>query len=128
MFQTDFMPVYNERGLLEKIEYVPFRLTRNLATFFTAFGVEGVFMTAMVNAAQAVLQKHSNAAHVLSLFFRDDIVAWAARRSGKQGGAPGGGGRGGVRGGGHRPRLGKGTGWALGWEGRGGAAAFVLSL
>ena len=88
VFQTDFMPVYNERGMLEKIEYVPFRLTRNLVAFFTAFGVEGVFVSAMVNAAAAVLQKQTNAPHVLSMFFRDDIVAWAARRSGKTGGHP----------------------------------------
>ena len=38
--------------VLERLETVPFRLTRNMFTFFTAFGVEGVFVTAMVNAAQ----------------------------------------------------------------------------
>jgi transformation/transcription domain-associated protein len=31
---------------------VPFRLTRNLQTFFTAFGVEGVFITTLAVAAQ----------------------------------------------------------------------------
>lgn len=85
VFQTDFMPVYNERGQLEKIEQVPFRLTRNLATFFNGFGVEGLFATAIMNAAAAFIAKNSNAQHVLSMFFRDDIVAWAARRSGKIG-------------------------------------------
>eukprot|EP00798_Chlamydomonas_sp_ICE-L_P011531 gene11531-34243_t len=85
VFQTDFMPVYNERGMLEKIEYVPFRLTRNLVFFFTTFGVDGVFVSAMVNAAMAILQKDGNAQHVLSMFFRDDIMAWAARRMGKSG-------------------------------------------
>jgi transformation/transcription domain-associated protein len=44
---------YNDRGQLERTEAVPFRLTRNLAAFFTAFGVEGVFTAAMVTAAQA---------------------------------------------------------------------------
>ena len=34
---------------------MPFRLTRNLATFFTPFGVEGVFITSMVAAAQVPL-------------------------------------------------------------------------
>ncbi len=62
--------VYNERGLLEKVEPVPFRLTRNLTTFFTAFGVEGAFTAAMANAAQALTHKNSNAQHFLALFFR----------------------------------------------------------
>ena len=31
---------------------VPFRLTRNLQTFFTAFGVEGIFITTLAVAAQ----------------------------------------------------------------------------
>ena len=43
------------RGVLERSEPVPFRLTRNLQTFFTPFGVEGVFITAMAVAAQVTL-------------------------------------------------------------------------
>lgn len=43
------------RGVLERSEPVPFRLTRNLQTFFTPFGVEGVFITAMAVAAQVSL-------------------------------------------------------------------------
>ena len=50
--QVDFYPVYDARGLLERSEPVPFRLTRNLHTFFTPFGVEGVFVSAMAAAAQ----------------------------------------------------------------------------
>ncbi|GFR40173.1 hypothetical protein Agub_g730, partial [Astrephomene gubernaculifera] len=84
LYQTDVLPVYNDRGYLEKVEPVPFRLTRNLTAFFTAFGVEGVFSTVMANAAQALAARGSNAQHFLALFFRDDIVAWAARRSSKQ--------------------------------------------
>lgn len=85
VFQMDLMPVYGNRGMLEREEPLPFRLTRNLASFFTAFGVEGVFATAMTNAAAAFLQKHTNVQHVLSVFFRDDIVAWAGRARGKSG-------------------------------------------
>lgn len=51
-FQIDFYPVYDQRGMLERSEPVPFRLTRNLHTFFTPFGVEGVFVAAMAAAAQ----------------------------------------------------------------------------
>jgi transformation/transcription domain-associated protein len=50
--QVDFYPQYDGRGLLERSEPVPFRLTRNLHTFFTPFGVEGVFVAAMAAAAQ----------------------------------------------------------------------------
>ena len=36
---------------------VPFRLTRNLSTFFNAFGVEGTFAPAVINCAAAMLAK-----------------------------------------------------------------------
>ena len=49
----DFIPSYDQKGILERTEPVPFRLTRNLHTFFTPFGVEGVFVSAMAAAAQA---------------------------------------------------------------------------
>jgi len=38
---------------------VPFRLTRNLATFFTAFGVEGIFITTLAVAAQVCCEQSS---------------------------------------------------------------------
>ncbi len=44
--------IHSDKGVLERTEPVPFRLTRNLSTFFTAFGVEGMFLTAIVNGAQ----------------------------------------------------------------------------
>lgn len=77
--QVDFTPVYGDRGTVERLENVPFRLTRNLYAFFTQFGVEGVFMTAMAAAASALVQRNSNLEHVLALFFRDDITAWMAK-------------------------------------------------
>lgn len=51
-WQTDLFPVYDATGLLERNEPVPFRLTRNLLSFFTPFGVDGVFVTVMACAAQ----------------------------------------------------------------------------
>ncbi|EIE23491.1 hypothetical protein COCSUDRAFT_65942 [Coccomyxa subellipsoidea C-169] len=85
-FQIDFYPVYDQRGMLERSEPVPFRLTRNLHTFFTPFGIEGVFVSAMAAAAQAVLGPNNNLADLLALFFRDDITAWSQRRQ-QRGGA-----------------------------------------
>lgn len=83
VFQLDLLPLYGERGLVERMEVVPLRLTRNLSTFFTAFGVEGVFTTAMAAAAGALLVKDSNFTHVLSMFFREDLLAYWSRRGGK---------------------------------------------
>jgi len=80
VFQMDLYPVYDNRGLLECNEPVPFRLTRNLVTFFTPFGIEGVFASSMAVSAAAGLQPRSNLRHVLSLFFRDDIMSAQARK------------------------------------------------
>jgi transformation/transcription domain-associated protein len=82
VIQQELSTWYSDRGSLERLnEPVPFRLTRNMATFFTSFGVEGVFMAAMANAAQAILHKSGNAQHVLALFFRDDFSSWHAQKN-----------------------------------------------
>ena len=53
VWQTDLVPLYDGAGTLERNEPVPFRLTRNMVAFFSHFGVDGVFVTSMVAAAQA---------------------------------------------------------------------------
>lgn len=65
-FQIDFYPVYDQRGMLERSEPVPFRLTRNLHTFFTPFGIEGVFVSAMAAAAQVRAHTHALQSGLLS--------------------------------------------------------------
>lgn len=81
VLQVDFYPIANQNGYVHQTdEVVPFRLTRNLAAFFTPFGVEGVFMTTMVCAAMALTQNNSNLNACLNLFFRDELLAWASRR------------------------------------------------
>ena len=57
VFQTDFHPQFDQSGMAESGEPVPFRLTRNLQTFFTPFGVEGVFVTSIAAAAQVRSKK-----------------------------------------------------------------------
>lgn len=52
VFQQDFVPNYGQNFELEKQEAVPFRLTRNLFTFFTNFGVDGSFLTVLSLTAQ----------------------------------------------------------------------------
>lgn len=53
IFQTDFHPAYDANGLIEFNEPVPFRLTRNMQAFFS-HGVEGLIVSSMCAAAQAV--------------------------------------------------------------------------
>lgn len=53
IFQTDFHPAYDANGLIEFSEPVPFRLTRSMQAFFT-HGVEGLIVSSMCAAAQAV--------------------------------------------------------------------------
>lgn len=55
IFQTDFHPAYDANGMIEFNEPVPFRLTRNMQSFFSHFGVEGLIVSAMCAAAQAVV-------------------------------------------------------------------------
>lgn len=55
IFQTDFHPAYDANGMIEFNEPVPFRLTRNMQAFFSNFGVEGLIVSAMCSAAQAVV-------------------------------------------------------------------------
>lgn len=52
LYQMEFYPTYDGHGMMERNEPVPFRLTRNLHTFFTPFGVEGVFVASLAVAAQ----------------------------------------------------------------------------
>lgn len=58
--QTGILPTlqYDGSGRLDQPEPVPFRLTRNLTIFFTPFGVEGIFVTSLVAAAQVSIKGH----------------------------------------------------------------------
>jgi transformation/transcription domain-associated protein len=75
--------LYSDRGLLDRGEAVPCRLTRNMTTFFTGFGVEGLYLPTLVVAAAALLHKGGNLGPLLALFFRDDITTWTSRRNTK---------------------------------------------
>ncbi|CAN1122507.1 Transformation/transcription domain-associated protein [Linum perenne] len=82
IFQTDFHPTYDANGLVEFTEPVPFRLTRNMQAFFSNFGVEGLIVSSMCAASQALVspkQSH-HLWHQLAMFFRDELVSWSWRR------------------------------------------------
>lgn len=82
IFQTDFHPAYDANGMIEFNEPVPFRLTRNLQAFFSHFGVEGLIVSAMSSAAQAVVspKQSQHLWHHLAMFFRDELLSWSWRR------------------------------------------------
>ncbi|KAK8962950.1 hypothetical protein KSP40_PGU020559 [Platanthera guangdongensis] len=82
IFQTDFHPAYDSNGMIEFNEPVPFRLTRNMQTFFSNFGVEGLLVSAMCSAAQSV-SSPKQSEHIwyqLAMFFRDELLSWSWRR------------------------------------------------
>ncbi|CAI0392859.1 unnamed protein product [Linum tenue] len=82
IFQTDFHPTYDANGLVEFTEPVPFRLTRNMQAFFSHFGVEGLIVSSMCAAAQALVspKQSQHLWHQLAMFFRDELVSWSWRR------------------------------------------------
>ncbi|KAJ7563398.1 hypothetical protein O6H91_03G108600 [Diphasiastrum complanatum] len=93
VFQNDFHPAYDVNGIVEFTEPVPFRLTRNLQTFFTPFGVEGLFVSSMCAAAQSIVApKNQHLQHHLAMFFRDELISWSWRRPPGMPNAPSGGG------------------------------------
>ncbi|KAE8707127.1 hypothetical protein F3Y22_tig00110387pilonHSYRG00919 [Hibiscus syriacus] len=82
IFQTDFHPAYDVNGVIEFSEPVPFRLTRNMQAFFSHFGVEGLILSAMCAAAQAVVspKQTQHLWYQLAMFFRDELFSWSWRR------------------------------------------------
>ncbi|CAG9462087.1 unnamed protein product [Pedinophyceae sp. YPF-701] len=72
VLNIDFAPQY-ERGVAER-EPVPFRLTRNLQTFFTVFGMEGPLLVSLVLAATAALHPRSCLDDLLHLVYRGDLI------------------------------------------------------
>ncbi|GAB2260071.1 hypothetical protein Droror1_Dr00010926 [Drosera rotundifolia] len=82
IFQLDFHPAYDANGMIEFNEPVPFRLTRNIQSFFSSFGVEGLVVSAMCSAAQAVVapKQSQHLWYHLAMFFRDELLSWSWRR------------------------------------------------
>ncbi|XVE87428.1 hypothetical protein DITRI_Ditri18aG0116500 [Diplodiscus trichospermus] len=82
IFQTDFHPAYDANGMIEFSEPVPFRLTRNMQAFFSHFGVEGLIVSSMCAAAQAVVspKQTQHLWYQLAMFFRDELLSWSWRR------------------------------------------------
>lgn len=83
VLHTDFWPARAEghgpgweESDPESAADMPFRLTRNLAALVTPFGIEGNFARTMAGLGTAVSHRKGFALSHLTLFFRDDTIAW----------------------------------------------------
>ena len=67
---------YNESGLTENNEPVPFRLTRNLTTALSPTLIDGLFSSVVMAANSCLLTNQEILKNYLSLFIRDDLLSW----------------------------------------------------
>ncbi|KAJ6916486.1 hypothetical protein NC652_019012 [Populus alba x Populus x berolinensis] len=86
---SDFHPAYDANGMIEFNEPIPFRLTRNMQTFFFYFGIEGLIVSAVCAAAQAVVSTElsfSKNIYLVDEFLCmdiipiDELLSWSWRR------------------------------------------------
>lgn len=70
---TDFFLGYNELGIIENNEPVPFRLTRNLERALSPTLIDGVVSSVMMTTNSCVLTHQEILKHFLSILIRDDI-------------------------------------------------------
>ena len=57
-------------------EFVPFRLTPNLQSFFLPFGIDGPFTASMTSMARCIDANRSLLQHYVRVFMRDELLAW----------------------------------------------------
>ena len=74
---SELLPTLNQSGQFTLTEAVPFRLTPNIQTFLTDFGIEGPFTTFVAALGQALSGKKQDLSDYLTLFVRDEIFSWA---------------------------------------------------
>ena len=74
---SEMLPALNQSGQFTLTEAVPFRLTPNVQTFLTDFGIEGPLTTFIAALGQALSGKKQDLSDYLTLFVRDEIFAWA---------------------------------------------------
>lgn len=77
LISSEMLPTLNQSGQFTLTEAVPFRLTPNIQTFLTDFGIEGPLTTFISALGQALSGKKQDLSDYLTLFVRDEIFAWA---------------------------------------------------
>ena len=82
LINSEFFPTYNESGIVESNEPVPFRLTRNLQQALSPTLIDGLFSSAIMSANSCLLANQDIIRNYLSLFIRDDLLSWHSARQG----------------------------------------------
>ncbi|KAL2549394.1 Non-specific serine/threonine protein kinase [Forsythia ovata] len=77
--QTDFHPAYDANRIIEFNEPVHFYLTRNHQSFFSHFGVEGLIVTDMRAASQAVVSPKAHEWEITGLILTQHWTYLEAR-------------------------------------------------
>ncbi|KAI8806472.1 hypothetical protein BJ742DRAFT_680099, partial [Cladochytrium replicatum] len=77
IWASEVVPFLLATGFLfQNKESVPFRLTPNLSHFITETGMEGPFASSILAIARSVTEPEYDLEDFLSLFVRDELVAW----------------------------------------------------
>lgn len=82
LVSSELLPALNQSGQFTLTEAVPFRLTPNIQSFLTDFGIEGPFTTYIAALGQALSGKKQDLSDYLTLFVRDEIFTWAGTNQG----------------------------------------------
>lgn len=93
VFHSEFQCTYDDTGIVDNREAVPFRLTRNIVSFVSPFAVEGTFKTCLVAGAKALksprpggrsaggpLANNLHLTSLLGLYFKDEIIWWGQKK------------------------------------------------
>jgi transformation/transcription domain-associated protein len=75
--QSEFHPSYNNQGMIENQEAVPFRLTPNLTRFMGTHFLHGVFGTGLLSVGACLLRSQDVLKNFMYLFFRDDLILFS---------------------------------------------------
>ncbi|KPI42049.1 Transcription-associated protein 1 [Cyphellophora attinorum] len=89
VWAVDALPTMSvQKPLFWNNEAVPFRLTPNLQTLIGPLAVEGIFTASLMAIARCLAEPDNGyeMAQMLSVFVRDEVIAWIAGRAGSSGG------------------------------------------
>lgn len=71
----DFHPQFDPQGMPEtRNVHVWFRLTRNLSTFFTAFGIASTLAASVRASASSLLETHTSSGAHTTLMYHDELL------------------------------------------------------
>jgi len=76
IFATELQPIFNQNGILDSPEAVPFRLSPNMQHFLTEDGIEGGFANSLMIIARCITEPEFQILDFFSIFVRDELLSW----------------------------------------------------